>query len=332
MLFQTAALTVLLAAGQAEATFGLLKWGSGGGLWDCLRPPNRSQNECSRGFWCWGNNQQLCSSSRTCAEPPRTNQWSCPNGWWWHGKASCCVPRQNNQRCSCPPGYIFEGLGRQGRCVAKRNETPCSPDEFWWVDGKRCCPNNWAENQCKRCEEKKCPPNFYLSKENKCLPVTGGGGGPDCKDGYVWDWNTHCCKPTGPQPSGIPNNNNNHWGKKQGLSNRWRRDLAALTGLTELQLRDESIETVFDRTDYDRHHCPSGLKACQIPGEFGSDGVECVDTINDAEFCGGCAGQGQNCYDIPNALDVRCKVGACQVVKCKRGFQPNAAETACVAA
>lgn len=67
MLFQTAAVTALLAAGQAEATFGLFrKWGSGGGLWDCLRPQHRPENDCNRGFWCWGNNQQLCSSQRYC--------------------------------------------------------------------------------------------------------------------------------------------------------------------------------------------------------------------------------------------------------------------------
>lgn len=264
----------------------------------------------------------------TVLSPPRQNDWQCPSGWWWHGSASCCLPKQNNQRCSCPSGYVFEGLGRQGRCVQKRSDNPCQPDQFWWVDGKRCCASNWAENQCKRCEQKKCPENFYLSSEGKCLPQTGGCE-IKCESGYEWDWNTHCCKPTGPQPSGIPQKQNNYGGKQH---SRWRRDISALTGLTELQLRDESIETVFDRTDFDRHHCPSDLKACMIPGEFGSAGVECVDTLNDAEFCGGCAGQGQNCNDIPNATAAVCQTGACQVTSCKPGFKPNGAATECVAA
>lgn len=69
-----------------------------------------------------------------------------------------------------------------------------------------------------------------------------------------------------------------------------------------------------------------------IPGEFGSAGVECVDTLNDSEFCGGCAGKGQNCNDIANATDVRCSTGSCVVKACKPGFKPNGAATECVAA
>ncbi|KAG7530957.1 hypothetical protein FFLO_04685 [Filobasidium floriforme] len=81
---------------------------------------------------------------------------------------------------------------------------------------------------------------------------------------------------------------------------------------------------------YDRRNlqCAAGLSACPV---VNGNGFECLDVNKDVESCGGCLRSigagiqnvGEDCTSIPNAADVSCVAGQCQVQTCLPGFKLN---------
>lgn len=62
--------------------------------------------------------------------------------------------------------------------------------------------------------------------------------------------------------------------------------------------------------------------------------MQCLDTSQSLESCGGCAstGEGQDCSKIRGAVGVGCDSGACVVFSCLAGWRPNLTGTRCVRA
>ncbi|KAJ7610306.1 hypothetical protein DFH06DRAFT_1246406 [Mycena polygramma] len=68
---------------------------------------------------------------------------------------------------------------------------------------------------------------------------------------------------------------------------------------------------------------------------YGSTQVECVDVRNSLESCGGCVDVGtnsigQDCSAIKNVVDVRCRHGRCEVLKCRAKHEASVARDSCV--
>jgi hypothetical protein len=84
--------------------------------------------------------------------------------------------------------------------------------------------------------------------------------------------------------------------------------------------------------------CPSGYTACGVTTSRRTIGMECIDTSNNIESCGGCVNpvmtakkskrkattpvqaSGQDCTAIPGVNEVNCYYGECQVQSCERGW------------
>ncbi|GAA5901026.1 uncharacterized protein JCM6883_004726 [Sporobolomyces salmoneus] len=62
--------------------------------------------------------------------------------------------------------------------------------------------------------------------------------------------------------------------------------------------------------------CPENETACPNGNSF-----ECVDTRDSLTACGGCPGQGgEDCLEIPGALNVQCSNSKCRVASCFAGY------------
>jgi len=75
------------------------------------------------------------------------------------------------------------------------------------------------------------------------------------------------------------------------------------------------------------------LTACPIASASGLSGdIECLDTTNELESCGGCAsvGEGQDCTAIEGAWNVGCEKGRCAVYNCALGFKRSSDGTSCI--
>ncbi|KAJ3757790.1 hypothetical protein EV360DRAFT_45324, partial [Lentinula raphanica] len=68
-------------------------------------------------------------------------------------------------------------------------------------------------------------------------------------------------------------------------------------------------------------------------------GMECVDTMNDLEMCGGCLEPGhaedpatgaRDCSAIEGVGDVRCRQGQCEIQSCHKGFEVSKDGRTCV--
>ncbi|KAF8829560.1 hypothetical protein F5879DRAFT_938959 [Lentinula edodes] len=68
-------------------------------------------------------------------------------------------------------------------------------------------------------------------------------------------------------------------------------------------------------------------------------GMECVDTMNDLEMCGGCLEPGhaedlttgaRDCSAIEGVGNVQCKQGKCEIGSCRKGFQVSTDGRTCV--
>lgn len=104
----------------------------------------------------------------------------------------------------------------------------------------------------------------------------------------------------------------------------------AASGLARRELKERAVraQAALDANPY----CPTGLSPCQISPDA-ADGYECLRTESELESCGGCVygtygqvnstGTGTDCTTLAgvDAAGVTCKLGACQVSRCRRGFR-----------
>ncbi|RDX44546.1 hypothetical protein OH76DRAFT_1359380, partial [Lentinus brumalis] len=90
-----------------------------------------------------------------------------------------------------------------------------------------------------------------------------------------------------------------------------------------------------------RAMCPAGTTACAVYERRGvrSNPVDCIDTDNDLESCGGCMNpldsfspKGRDCSAIPGAMSFKCKFGVCIVNSCDSGYVRAADNSSCISA
>jgi hypothetical protein len=177
----------------------------------------------------------------------------------------------------------------------------CNWGEFWYEEKSCCLPYGGPDWRPPPPPKKKCPHDDWSWNRDRdcCTPHYPSPPPPECDNDWDWDDNEFCCKKRHPKPS-------------SGTYKRApaKRDLR----FTEL--------------------CPMGLTACPIASLTGpSNDLECLDTTNELESCGGCAsvGKGQDCTAIEGAWNVGCELGTCAVYTCASGFKRSHDGTSCIA-
>ncbi|TEB35040.1 hypothetical protein FA13DRAFT_1753404 [Coprinellus micaceus] len=192
----------------------------------------------------------------------------------------------------------------------------CKKNEFWYGEKECCLPSGGPPKPTPPPTGVNCPPSWSWNGPKKCClphnPPPPKPPVPQCPKGWVWWPILYKCLPTPqpptphpPQPSKGPHNPHYpqppkpHHGK-----------------------RDESSRIAL---------CPSGLRACPLPGLLAGD-YECLDTATELTSCGGCVseGKGQDCTAIKGAWNVGCERSSCVVYSCSGGFELSDDKKACI--
>jgi len=190
------------------------------------------------------------------------------------------------------------------------NSSSCKNDEFWYDEKKCCLPLGGPPSHPEPPPEKKCPhTGWSWNKEQSCCvphyPLPPSHPSPQCPKDWDWFPATFCCQQSSHHPSPPPPAHSGGYGG-------WKR--------ASHKSRTPQI-------------CPQGLSACPIMGTSGLTGdLECLDTANELESCGGCAsiGQGQDCTSIKGAWNVACEQGSCTVYTCAAGFRRSDDGKSCI--
>ncbi|GJE86109.1 hypothetical protein PsYK624_021890 [Phanerochaete sordida] len=262
---------------------------------------------------------------------------TCPtNGWYWSNEHTACVPSQpqtpSSPAPSCNPDCFWSSLDL--KCYPHgssstpstpsqptKPSTPsapatptgpsdCSSSDFWFPTKECCLPHGGQPNPPSPPSGTSCPPSsWYWHTGKQCCvpsqPTTPSSPPPQCQNGWTWNGSDLKCYP---QPPTAPSNPP----KPSGLAGHKRHAKSRAVTL-----------------------CPSPLSACPIKGLMSSSGdYECLDTTADLTSCGGCAstGAGQDCTEIPSAVNVACTKGACVVSSCAKGFKVAKDAKSCVSA
>lgn len=182
------------------------------------------------------------------------------------------------------------------------DQSSCQGDDFWFGDKGVCLPRGGPPQHHNPPSEKQCPPNNWSWSEEHdcCTPHHPNPPPPRCPNDWEWEQSSLCCKkhPQPPKPSG----------------HGWKRA---------------------PETPRNIQQCPMGLNACPITSVNGPTGdLECLDTTNELESCGGCAalGEGQDCTAIKGAWNVACVQGSCAVYTCANGYKRSLDGKSCIAA
>ncbi|KAG8984829.1 hypothetical protein FRB90_005101, partial [Tulasnella sp. 427] len=253
---------------------------------------------------CYGaTNQQQCPAGSYGSTSGAYQCTTCPAG-------SFCQSSGQTTAQKCSPGY-FSGSTGATSC------TPCQPgtfnNAFVVVEQGatrccRCCAGTYqdqtSQTHCLSCYEHTNPHRSYSpvgsSNVNQCQasPISGVTNNPSCANTSNNNVNGHdYCPPE--QGNNVPNAN-------PSALNRRRTHI----------------------------HCPKPMIQCSVL--LGRGGKECINSLTNAESCGGCVSPddpyatGKDCTMIENSNRVNCVHGRCVIESCRKGYSVSKNGKSCV--
>ncbi|QRV74752.1 hypothetical protein RhiJN_02767 [Ceratobasidium sp. AG-Ba] len=269
--------------------------------------------KCPLGHFKWQN--ECCKVGGQPGNKPPANV-SCPKMWYWTG--SKCLPSYIPpfSQPSCEGGWVWN----PSSFCCKPPPTPppannqCGDGKFWWERRSCCLEHGGPPKPPTPPANTSCPPQWtWNNGQGCCVPNHPSPPEPHCPPGKTWNPYTQCCKPDVPQP---PPPTPSH----RPRSEAEKREHKAIPQ------HKKKAKRIASQLSF----CASGLASCPIKGALTGES-ECINTYSELTSCGGCTsiGQGQDCTKIANVHVSTCLGGTCQVMSCKHGYKPDAANKAC---